>query len=407
MAYGGLSGLFNSLFNSPRRGFGPLSAPPGSHVPRSLTNAPPEPQEAEGAGVRPMGSVFFQAAAQLVGCLYFRPLGSFHLNPRVRIAVLTPAPSLQPGQDDYRQLSSESGVVRSPGQGRLRASGSSAAPQRFLLVAKKDGGFRPILDLRGLNQFLKVLPFHMLTTSDIRRVVARGEWFTTVDLKDAYFHVPIVSHHQCFLRFAFRGRHFQFRVLPFGLFLSPRVFTRVVAAALAPLQKQGMKVLTYLDDWLLCAPSQSQVAGDTARLLQHAARLGLTVNLLKSLLDPSQQVTYLGMVLDSDAMRASLSLWRVNDILLHLPLFECGRMVPFIQFLRLLGKLTAASTVVPLGLLSLRPLQMWLNSLHLDPKWHRHRKVRVSQRCLLSLSPWGKRPYLSAGVPMGAIPSRR
>ena len=97
----------------------------------------------------------------------------------------------------------------------------------------------------------------------------------------------------------------------------------------------------------------------------------------------------------------------MNDILLRLPLFEYGRMVPFIQFLQLLGKLRAASTVVPLGLLSLQPLQMWLNSLHLDPKWHRHRKVRVSQRCLLSLSPWGKRPYLLAGVPMGAIPSRR
>ncbi|CAL8253634.1 unnamed protein product [Boreogadus saida] len=41
----------------------------------------------------------------------------------------------------------------------------------------------------------------------------------------------------------------------------------------------------------------------------------------------------------------------------------------------LLGKLTAASAVVPLGLLSLCPMQMWLNSLHLDPKWHRHRKL--------------------------------
>ena len=111
------------------------------------------------------------------------------------------------------------------------------------------------------------------------------------DLKDAYFHVPIASHHQHFLRFAFRGRHFQFKVLPFSLSLSPRVFTRVVAAALAPLQKQGMKVLPYLDDWLVCAPSQSQVAWDTARLIQHAAWLGLTV---KSHLDPSQQVTYLG-----------------------------------------------------------------------------------------------------------------
>ncbi|CAL8269035.1 unnamed protein product [Boreogadus saida] len=50
-------------------------------------------------------------------------------------------------------------------------------------------------------------------------------------------------------------------------------------------------------------------------------------------------------------------------------------MVPFILFLQLLGKLTAASAVVPLGLLSLRPMQMWLNSLHLDPKWHRHQKL--------------------------------
>ena len=201
---------------------------------------------------------------------------------------------------------------------------------RYFLVKKKDGRFRPILDLRGLNRFLKVLPFHMLTASDTLRVVARGEWFTTVDLRDAYFHVPIAPRHRHFLRFAFRGRHFQFRVLPFGLSLSPRVFTRVVAAALAPLQKQGMKVLPYLDDWLICAPSQSQAARDTARLLLHVARLGLTVNFVKSRLDPSQRVTYLGMVLDSDAMRAYLSPRRVTDILLCLPLFGYGRMVPFI-----------------------------------------------------------------------------
>ncbi|KAI9518042.1 hypothetical protein NQZ68_041634 [Dissostichus eleginoides] len=43
-----------------------------------------------------------------------------------------------------------------------------------------------------------------------------------------------------------------------------------------------------------------------------------------------------------------------------------GKMVPYIQFLRPLGRLTAASAVGPLGPLSLRPMQMWLNSLHLD-----------------------------------------
>ena len=39
-----------------------------------------------------------------------------------------------------------------------------------------------------------------------------------------------------------------------------------MAAALAPLQKQGTKVLPYLDGWLICAPSQCQVARDTATL---------------------------------------------------------------------------------------------------------------------------------------------
>ena len=127
----------------------------------------------------------------------------------------------------------------------------------YFLVTKKVGGFRPVLDLRGLNRFLKVLPFHMLTTADTLRVVTQGEGFATVDLRDAYFHLPIASHHRRFLRFAFQGQHYQFRVLPFGLSLSPRVFTRVVAAALAPLQAQGVKVLPCLDDWLVAIPASS------------------------------------------------------------------------------------------------------------------------------------------------------
>ncbi|KAK5895026.1 hypothetical protein CesoFtcFv8_011655 [Champsocephalus esox] len=277
----------------------------------------------------------------------------------------------------------------------------------YFLVSKKVGGFRPVLDLRGINRFLRVLPFHMLTTADTLRVVSQGEWFTTVDLRDAYFHVPIASHHRKFLRFAFQGRHYQFRVLPFGLSLSPRVFTRVVAAALAPLQAQGMKVLPYLDDWLVCAPSRAQGAQDTARLSSHVARLGLTVNTGKSCLDPSQQVTYLGMVLDSVTMRAYLTPRRVDDISHHLRIFRLGKRVPYILFLRLLGRLTAASAVVPLGLLSLRPMQMWLNSCRLDAKRHRHKRVRVSQRCLHSMSRWRDRAYLLRGVPMGTIPSRR
>ncbi len=109
----------------------------------------------------------------------------------------------------------------------------------------------PILDLRHLNVFVKVLPFKMLSTAQILESIEEGEWFTSTDLKDAYFHVPICPDHRCFLWFAFQGQAYLFKVLPFSLSLSPRVFARVVAVALSPLLSpllSGLKILPYLDD---------------------------------------------------------------------------------------------------------------------------------------------------------------
>lgn len=90
----------------------------------------------------------------------------------------------------------------------------------YFNMKKKSGKFRPIFDLRGLNRFMKVIHFHMLTTEDVLRTVAHGEWFTSIKPKDAYFHVPIAQQHRQFLRFTYRGRHWQFRMLPLGI-LSP------------------------------------------------------------------------------------------------------------------------------------------------------------------------------------------
>ncbi|KAK6300092.1 hypothetical protein J4Q44_G00301250 [Coregonus suidteri] len=69
----------------------------------------------------------------------------------------------------------------------------------FPIVPKRDGSFRPILDLRPLNRCLKTLPFKMLSPSRILQAISPGQWFTTVDLKDAYFHVPIHPAHRKFL----------------------------------------------------------------------------------------------------------------------------------------------------------------------------------------------------------------
>ncbi len=97
----------------------------------------------------------------------------------------------------------------------------------YFIVPKKGGGLRPILDLRVLNRALHKLPFKMLTHRRMIKCIQPQDWFAAIDLKDAYFHVSILPRHRPFLQFAFEGRAWQYRVLPFGLSLSPCVFTKV------------------------------------------------------------------------------------------------------------------------------------------------------------------------------------
>ncbi len=91
---------------------------------------------------------------------------------------------------------------------------------RYFIVPKKDGRLRPIIDLRQLNHSVSQLKFKMLTLRQVVSQIRSKDWFVTIDLKDAYFHVSIHPCHRKFLRFAFGGKAYQYRVLPFGLALS-------------------------------------------------------------------------------------------------------------------------------------------------------------------------------------------
>ncbi|KAL0163506.1 hypothetical protein M9458_039259, partial [Cirrhinus mrigala] len=169
----------------------------------------------------------------------------------------------------------------------------------YFIVPKKGGGLRPILDLRVLNRALLKLPFKMLTLKHILTCVRVQDWFVAIDLKDTYFHVSILPRHRPFLRFAFEGRAYQYKVLPFGLSLSPRVFTKVAEAALSPLRERGIRILNYLDDWLILAHSWDLVCAHRDMVLNHLAQLGLRVNWEKSKLSPAQRISFLGVELDS------------------------------------------------------------------------------------------------------------
>ncbi len=139
----------------------------------------------------------------------------------------------------------------------------------------------------------------MITLKQILAQICPGDWFASVDLKDAYFHIQKAPHHRRFLRFAFEGTAYQYSVLPFGLALAPHTFSKCVDAALCPLRANGIHILNYLGDWLILAQSRDTLLSHIDSLLIHLESLGLCVNMRKSILAPSQSITYLGVCMDS------------------------------------------------------------------------------------------------------------
>ncbi len=252
---------------------------------------------------------------------------------------------------------------------------------RYFIVPKKDGGLRPILDLRVLNVSVLKLKFKMLTLRQIVSQIRSEDWIT-IDLKDAYFHISILPYHRKFLRFAFGGKAYQYRVLPFGLALSPRTFTKCVDAALVPLRLQGIRIVNYIDDWLILAQSHQLAVRHRDVVLAHMEKLGLRLNAKKSVLSPLQRTTFLGVIWDSTSMQARLSPARIESILSAVKRIRLGQSLTVRQFQRLLGLMAAASNVIPVGLLHMRPLQWWLRTKGFSPRGNPFRMIKVTRRCL-------------------------
>ena len=97
--------------------------------------------------------------------------------------------------------------------------------RRLFLVPKPGNRWRPVIDLSTLNTFLVIPKFKMETPESIRASLRTGEWVTSIDLTDAYLHMPIHPQSRKFLRFFHRGVSYQFKSLPFGLATAPPIFT--------------------------------------------------------------------------------------------------------------------------------------------------------------------------------------
>ena len=111
---------------------------------------------------------------------------------------------------------------------------------RLFLVPKPNNKWRPVIDLSLLNQHLTVPTFKMETAEVIRASLKTWQWVTSIDIKDAYLHVPMHQKAQRYLRFQTRQGVFQFVSLPFGKATAPLEFTILAKEVKALARSRGI-----------------------------------------------------------------------------------------------------------------------------------------------------------------------
>ena len=158
-----------------------------------------------------------------------------------------------------------------------------------------------MISLSHLNEFVHLTRFKMETVASVLLSVREGDFLASVDLKDAYFQIPIHPSSRKLLRFTSEGTVYQFQALCFGLSTAPQVFNRVSAAVSAWAHSHGIRLLRYLDDWLVLSSSEREAKQAVQSLLLLCHTLGIVINEKKSDLVPSQTAKYLGMTIDTKA----------------------------------------------------------------------------------------------------------
>ena len=217
-----------------------------------------------------------------------------------------------------------------------------------------------MIDLSFLNLYLDFPTFRMETTQSIRNSLQVGQWTTSLDLTDAYFHIPMAHLVHKLLGFQLLGKLYQFVAMPFGLATAPREFTTLVKEVRKMALRLGISVHMYLDDWLIKANSCQEAHFATLTMLELTRKLGWIVNREKSDLLPKQVFTFLGQVFDLSkgvcypTEARLLSIQKAIHPLLH-NTFTTPR-----QVMHLLGLLASTEKLVPQGHLHMRHLQFHL-----------------------------------------------
>ncbi|XP_070529823.1 uncharacterized protein [Cardiocondyla obscurior] len=227
----------------------------------------------------------------------------------------------------------------------------------FFILRKSSGGWRFILNLKELNNYIIVPHFKLEDWKTAMRLLSPGDYLASIDLKDAYLTILIHEAYRKYLRFRFQGHLYQFRALPFGLASAPYLFSRILKPVLYSLRKEGLFSVAYLDDFLLIAPDFDRCSVNVSTTLNLLSDLGFLVNREKSVLIPSTSCRFLGFLFDTRSFSIAIPPDRRTHLLKLTSAFLSKKSCKIREFASFIGSLVSVCPAVLYGILHTKLLE--------------------------------------------------
>lgn len=182
---------------------------------------------------------------------------------------------------------------------------STSAWSSPIILVKKPATktFRVCIDFRKVNAVTKRDAYPLPYVSGILDQLRNAKYMTSLDLKTAYWQVPLEEESKEKTAFAVPGRGlFQFRRMPMGLHNSPATWQRLIDRVLGP--ELDPHVFVYLDDVMIVTPTFETHFDVLQKVLQKLKAAGLTLNKEKCVFGRSE-LKYLGYIVDEDGLRVN------------------------------------------------------------------------------------------------------
>lgn len=227
----------------------------------------------------------------------------------------------------------------------------------IFLRKKKNGSYRMILNLKELNLSVEYHHFKMDTFEKAIKMITPNAFMASLDIKDAYYSVPIHKDYRKFLKFMWGEKLFQFTCLPNGLACGPRLYTKMMKPVYATLRSNGHAITGFIDDMLIVGDTCEQVKQSIQATVQLLDNLGFIINYEKSVLIPTTCIQHLGFIIDTVHMKVRLPQDKLERIITDCKSLQGEKQDKIRTVAKVIGQVIATFSAVEWGKLHYRDLE--------------------------------------------------